>query len=270
MGEDGARIQKLRDAAECVVYTPGSHAGIPVSILNSFAAPPQEVLEDVELLRERIGTTATSLLGLIGVQADPVKSREHILLSTILDQAWRRSTDLDLAALIQQIQSPAIAKVGVLDLESFFPSKERFAFAMQLNNLLAAPGFTAWLEGQPLDVGAMLHSPEGKPRLAIFSIAHLTDAERMFFVTLLLSQVLGWVRAQSGTTSLRAILYMDEIFGLSTSKESSIETASSHPAETSESLRIGSGPGDPESGRSRLQRLVQHRDLVHWPTADRT
>jgi len=212
-GQDGARIQKLRDSAECVVYTPGSHAGIPVSILNSFAAPPQEVLEDVELLRERIGTTVTSLLGLVGVQADPVKSREHILLSTILDQAWRRSTDLDLAALIQQIQSPAIAKVGVLDLESFFPSKERFDFAMQLNNLLAAPGFTAWLEGQSLDVGAMLHSPEGKPRLAIFSIAHLSDAERMFFVTLLLSQVLGWVRAQSGTTSLRALLYMDEIFG---------------------------------------------------------
>ncbi|MGH7258009.1 MAG: ATP-binding protein, partial [Nitrospiraceae bacterium] len=212
-GQDGARIQKLRDAAECVVYTPGSHAGIPVSILNSFAAPPPEIREDVELLRERIGTTVTSLLGLIGVQADPVKSREHILLSTILDQAWKKSTDLDLAALIQQIQAPAITKVGVLDLESFFPSKERFAFAMQLNNLLAAPGFTAWLEGQPLDVGAMLHSPQGKPRLAIFSIAHLTDAERMFFVTLLLSQVLGWVRAQSGTTSLRAILYMDEIFG---------------------------------------------------------
>jgi len=212
-GQSGERIQKLKDAAEFVVYTPGSNAGVPVSILKSFAAPPQEILDDAELLRERVSTTTTSLLGLIGVEADPIKSREHILLSTVLDQAWRKGQDLDLAALIQQIQTPPLSKVGVLDLDSFYPSKDRFALAMRLNNLLAAPGFTAWLEGEALDVGKMLHSPGGKPRLAIFSIAHLNDAERMFFVTLLLSQTLGWVRAQSGTTSLRAILYMDEIFG---------------------------------------------------------
>lgn len=212
-GQSGERIQKLRDAADVVVYTPGSNAGIPVSILKSFAAPSQEILDDTEMLRERIGTTVTSLLGLIGVEADPIKSREHILLSTILDHTWKAGQDLDLATLIQQIQTPPVAKIGVLNLDSFYPSKERFALAMQLNNLLAAPGFSAWLEGDALDVGRMLHSPWGKPRLAIFSIAHLNDAERMFFVTLLLSQTLGWVRAQSGTTSLRAILYMDEIFG---------------------------------------------------------
>lgn len=212
-GQSGERIQKLKDAAEFVVYTPGSNAGLPVSILKSFAAPAQEILDDLELLRERVSTTTTSLLGLIGVEADPIKSREHILLSTILDQAWRKGQDLDLASLIQQIQTPPLSKVGVLDLDSFYPSKERFALAMQLNNLLAAPGFSAWLEGEALDVGQMLHSPAGKPRIAIFSIAHLSDAERMFFVTLLLSQTLGWIRGQSGTTSLRAILYMDEIFG---------------------------------------------------------
>ncbi|MBI3806560.1 MAG: ATP-binding protein [Nitrospirae bacterium] len=212
-GQSGERVQKLRDAADVVVYTPGSNAGIPVSILKSFAAPSQEILDDPEMLRERINTTVTSLLGLVGVEADPIKSREHILLSTILDHIWKAGQDLDLATLIQQIQTPPIAKIGVLDLDSFYPSKERFTLAMQLNNLLAAPGFSAWLEGDALDVGQMLHSPGGKPRLAIFSIAHLNDAERMFFVTLLLSQTLGWVRAQSGTTSLRAILYMDEIFG---------------------------------------------------------
>jgi hypothetical protein len=212
-GQSGERIQKLRDAADVVVYTPGSNAGIPVSILKSFAAPSQEILDDVEMFRERISTTVTSLLGLIGVEADPIKSREHILLSTILDHTWKAGQDLDLATLIQQIQTPPVTKIGVLSLDSFYPSKERFALAMQLNNLLAAPGFSAWLEGDALDVGQMLHSPGGKPRLAIFSIAHLNDAERMFFVTLLLSQTLGWVRAQSGTTSLRAILYMDEIFG---------------------------------------------------------
>lgn len=212
-GQSGERIQKLKDAAEFVVYTPGSNAGVPVSIVKSFAAPSQHILDDAELLRERVSITTTSLLGLIGVEADPIKSREHILLSTILDQAWRKGRDLDLASLIQQIQTPPLSKIGVLDLDSFYPSKDRFALAMQLNNLLAAPGFTAWLEGEALDVGQMLHSSAGKPRIAIFSIAHLSDAERMFFVTLLLSQTLGWIRGQSGTTSLRAILYMDEIFG---------------------------------------------------------
>ena len=212
-GQSGERIQKLRDAADRVVYTPGSNAGLPVSILKSFAAPPLEMRDDAELLRERIGTTVISLLGLVGLPADPIQSRDHILLSSILDSAWRKGQDLDLASLIHQIQTPPMAKVGVLDVESFFPSKERFALAMQLNNLLAAPGFAAWMEGEALDVGRMLYGPSGKPRIAIFSIAHLNDAERMFFVSLLLNQIVGWVRAQSGTTSLRALLYMDEIFG---------------------------------------------------------
>lgn len=211
--EDGARIQRLRDAADFSIYTPGSTAGLPVSILKSFAAPGQDVLDDAELLRERISTTVTSLLGLLGIEADPIQSREHILLSTILDRTWREGKDLDLAALIHAIQSPPLAKIGVLDMDSFFPSKERFALAMRLNNLLAAPGFQAWLEGEALDVQSLLYTASGKPRITIFSIAHLNDAERMFFVTLLLSQMVGWMRAQSGTTSLRALLYMDEIFG---------------------------------------------------------
>jgi hypothetical protein len=212
-GEDGARIERLRAAADFAVYTPGSNAGIPLSILKSFAAPPPAIREDDELLRERIGTTTTSLLGLLGIDADPIKSREHILIATILDVAWRQGQELDLAGLIQQIQTPSVKRVGVLDLEAFFPSKDRFALAMSLNNLLAAPGFGAWMEGEPLDVAALLHTPAGKPRVAIVSIAHLSDAERMFFVSLLLNQVVGWMRTQSGTTSLRALVYMDEIFG---------------------------------------------------------
>ena len=212
-GEDGARIQRLRDAADVAVYTPGSTAGLPVSIVKSFAAPPAAVRDDAELFRDRIGTTATSLLGLLGIEADPLQSREHILLAKLFEAAWREGRDLDLGALIQQIQSPPINKVGALDLEAFFPAKDRFAMATRLNNLLAAPGFDAWLEGEPLDISALLHTPEGKPRAAIFSIAHLSDAERMFFVSLLLNEMLGWVRAQSGTTSLRALLYMDEVFG---------------------------------------------------------
>ncbi len=212
-GQDGTRIQRLRDAADMLVYTPGSNAGIPISILKSFAAPPRVILEDEDLFRERTGTTVTSLLGLVGIDADPVQSREHILLSTILDTAWRKGQDLDLAGIIQQVQNPPISKIGVLDLESFYPSKERFTLVLALNNLLASPGFNTWLQGTPLDIGQILHTQSGKPRIAIFSISHLTDPERMFFVSLLMNQILGWMRGQSGTTSLRAIVYMDEIFG---------------------------------------------------------
>jgi hypothetical protein len=212
-GQDGERIRRLREAAEFAIYTPGSSAGIPLSILKSFAAPEPAVAGDADLRRERVATTATSLLALVGVDADPVRSREHILLSTILDTAWRQGADLDLAGIIGQVQTPPVQRIGVFDLESFFPAKERFALAMTLNNLLASPGFSAWLEGEPLDVGRMLWTGAGKPRVCVVSIAHLGDAERMFFVSLLLTQVLGWMRAQPGTTSLRALLYMDEIAG---------------------------------------------------------
>jgi hypothetical protein len=212
-GQDGARIRRLRDAADFAVYTPGSSAGLPVSIVKSFAAPSAATLADGDAFRERIATTATSLLGLLGVEADPLRSREHILIARILETAWGASRDMDLPTLIREIQAPPITSVGALPLDSFFPPKERFELATRLNNLLAAPGFDAWLEGAPLDIDAILRTPTGKPRIAIFSIAHLGDAERMFFVSLLLNETLGWMRGQSGTTSLRAILYMDEIFG---------------------------------------------------------
>ncbi len=212
-GQSGERIKRLREAADMAVYTPGSSAGLQVSILKSFGCPAAALVQDPDLLQERIRTTATGLLALLGIEADPLRSREHILVSKILEAAWKQGQDLDLATLIQQIQTPPITRIGALDLDSFFPPKERFALATTLNNLLAAPGFDAWLEGEPLDIDRMLHTQDGKPRASIFSIAHLGDAERMFFVSLLLNETLGWMRTQSGTTSLRAILYMDEIFG---------------------------------------------------------
>jgi hypothetical protein len=211
--QDGERIQRLRDSAEFVIYTPGSNAGVPVSILKSFAAPPVEIMEDSELYQERVTTTVTSLLGLLNINADPLQSREHILIATILSQMWQKGQDLDIAALIAQIQKPPVTKIGVLDVDSFYPSKERFGLVMALNNLLASPGFNAWMEGVPLDIGQILYTPQGKPRVAIFSVAHLSDNERMFFVSMLLNQILGWMRTQPGTTSLRALVYMDEIFG---------------------------------------------------------
>jgi hypothetical protein len=211
--QDGERIRRLRAAADFALYTPGSTAGLPVSILQSFAVPPPEILEDGELLRERLSSTVTGLLGLIGIDADPVKSRESILLANVLQRAWATGRSLDIAGLVQEVQNPSVQRVGVIDLEAFYPAKERFELAMQLNNLLASPGFAAWTQGEALDVGQLLHTAGGKPRVAIFSVAHLGDSERMFFVTLLLNQVLSWMRAQSGTNTLRALVYMDEIFG---------------------------------------------------------
>ncbi|MFN7977704.1 MAG: hypothetical protein U0P30_06170 [Vicinamibacterales bacterium] len=211
--EDASRIARLKAAADVAIYTPGSRAGLPISILETFNVPPRAVLDEPELLASRVQSVATSILALAGVTGDPTTSREHVLVSTLLMDAWRQNRNLDLATLIGHVQSPPVAKIGVLELESFYPAADRFALAMRLNNVLAAPGFATWLEGEPLDVAKLLYTPSGKPRVAVVSIAHLGDAERMFFVALLLEQVLAWVRAQRGTTSLRAVFYMDELFG---------------------------------------------------------
>ena len=212
-GQDAGRIGRLKEAAEYAIYTPGSSAGLPVSILKSFAAPDKVIRKDQEALRDRINTAATSILDLVGEPADPVKDREHVLLSSLFEKAWSEGKDLDLPDLIQQIMTPPFEKVGVLDLETFFPSEDRSDLAMAINNLLAAPTFQAWREGEPLDIQNLLYAHKGRPRVSIFSIAHLSESERMFFVSLLLNEILGWIRSQSGSGSLRAIIYMDEIFG---------------------------------------------------------
>ncbi len=212
-GEDGARVQRLVDAADVTIYTPGSTAGRPISLLRAFVAPPQAIRDDSEALAERVAATATSVLALLGIDADPISSREHILLANLLSAAWSEGRDLDLPGLIAGIQSPPFSQVGVMPLDTVFPPKDRTALAMQLNNLLAAPGFQNWLKGDALDTASLLHDANGKPRGSVISIAHLSDAERMFFVTLLLADILSWVRAQPGTGSLRAILYIDELFG---------------------------------------------------------
>jgi hypothetical protein len=212
-GQSGERIARLREAADFAIYTPGSEAGLPISILSSLAAPPPEVVSDGDLLRERVQTLVSSLLALLEIESDPMRGREHILLSNIFDQAWRAGRSLDLAGLIQQIQKPPVDRIGVLDLETFYPAKERFELAMAFNSLLGSPGFGAWMVGEPLDVDRLLYTPTGKPRVAILSISHLSDRERMFFVSLLLEQAIGWMRSRPGTTSLRALLCMDEVFG---------------------------------------------------------
>ncbi len=213
-GIDPQRLEALSNAAHFAVYTPGSDAGIPVSILASLKAPPIPWEENREILRGKITGTVTAILGLVGMQnVDPVRSREHILLANIFENAWSQGRDLDLSELILQSQNPPFSKLGVFDVNTFFPEKERFELAMLLNNILAAPAFQTWIEGQPLDIKQLLYAPDGRVRHSVFYIAHLNDAERMFFITLLYSEVETWMRTQSGTSTLRAVVYFDEIFG---------------------------------------------------------
>jgi hypothetical protein len=212
-GQGPERIARLKAAADFSLFTPGSRAGRPLNALGDFSPPPPAVAQDRELLSERIQAAATALLALVGLDADPLTSREHILLANIFNTVWSTGARLDLPALVRAVQAPPFSRVGVLDLDSFFPAKERFQLAMRFNNLLASPGFEAWMDGEPIDVGRLLYTAEGRPRAAIVSISHLGDAERMFCVTKLLNEVLSWVRTQPGTSSLRAVLYMDEIFG---------------------------------------------------------
>lgn len=208
-GQDGARIARLREAVEFSIYTPGSAAGRTLRVLESFEPPG----DDADAIRDQILGAVSSLLALIGVEPDPINSKEHILLSNVLSHAWSRGESVTLGELVRSVSDPPFERVGVMDLESFYPASERQKLAMRINGVLASPGFSAWLQGEPLDIQRLLFTDEGKPRVTIVSIAHLQEAERMFLVTTLLGRVVSWMRRQSGTSSLRAIVYMDEVFG---------------------------------------------------------
>ncbi|MCC7573083.1 MAG: hypothetical protein KO464_06810 [Candidatus Methanofastidiosum sp.] len=212
-GQDENRIKMLRDNVDFVIYTPGSEAGAPVSILHSFDAPSISWEDDSELIREQIQGIVSGILGLIGVEADPINSREHILLSNIFEHFWSKNQNLDIAKLILSIQDPPFRTLGVFEIDTFFAKKDRMSLSMRLNSLIASPSFKNWLEGNPLDISGFITNKDGKTRHSIFYIAHLSDSERMFFVTLLFNQIISWMRKQSGTNSLRTLVYMDEIFG---------------------------------------------------------
>lgn len=204
-------IRRLRETAEITVYTPGSTAGRPINVVGSLQAPAD--LSDTETVADEVDGFVSGLLALVGIEADPLASREHILLANLVHHAWSTGAPLDLATLVGQVRRPPIRKLGVFDLDQFFPSADRDALAMRLNGLLASPSFAAWGAGDPIDVDALLRAPDGRPRAAIVTTAHLDDNERQFVTALLLSKVVTWMRRQSGTTDLRALVYMDEVAG---------------------------------------------------------
>lgn len=207
------RLARLREGSEMILYTPGSKAGVPVNVLHRFDPPALDWETHEETLRERIQGLVSALLSLVGREADPLQSPEHVLLSLIVEHVWRSGQGLDLPTLIRLIQQPPVRQVGVFDLESFLPEKERMSLARALNNIFASPGFEVWREGTPLEIGPMLRTEDGRPRANLFYLPHLDDTERHFFVTLLLEAVRDWMAAQPGTSDLRAILYFDEVFG---------------------------------------------------------
>ena len=210
-GIDQARMRRLKEGARWTLYTPGSTAGVPLNILGSLAAPAAG--GDLEILRDEIEGFVSSLLGLAGIDADPLASREHVLLSNLVERAWAAGQDLDLPTLIGQIHQPPLRKLGVFEMDSFFPERERLQLALRLNGLLASPSFGAWISGAPLDIAAMLRAPDGRPGAAIVYLAHLSEEERQFAVTLVLGKMVTWMRTQAGTSDLRALVYMDEVFG---------------------------------------------------------
>ncbi len=212
-GQSPDRVKRFKEGADFSIYTPGSSAGIQLSVLSSFDAPSPDVLDDPDTFAYILNSTVSSILALVGIDADPLQSKEYLLLTTIFNYFWKKEQSLTLESLIGYVTNPPFEKVGVLALKSFYGQNERLKLAMLLNNVLASPTFEAWIEGEPLDIASLLYTDEMKPRVSILSIAHLNDNERMFFVTLLLNKYISWMRTQSGSSSLKTLLYMDEIFG---------------------------------------------------------
>jgi hypothetical protein len=213
-GLDGRRIRELRERADLTIYTPGSRAGMPVDVLSSFTPPDLSWQTDEEALLESIRFSVSALLSLLDIEADPLQSREHIFLSQLVETAWRVGAPSDVAALIAGLQQPPFQKLGVFDVESFYPARDRLKLAVALNGLLAAPGFAPWMEGARLEPGSLLRTAEGRPRVAIFYLGHLAEREKLFFTTLLLAAVNVWMRRQGGTGSLRSLVYIDEVVGM--------------------------------------------------------
>jgi len=207
-------IRKLRDGTAWRVFTPGSRAGRPVNLLGSLDAPAGLTWDrDEEPLRDEVRGLVASLLGLAGIEADPVSDARSILLARVVEEAWKGGRSLDLAGLIALVESPPFARVGAVELDAFLPREKRRELALALNNLLASPDFGSWRQGEALDPARLLRDDSGRPACNLFYLAHLDDRERMFFVSRFLERFWSWARTQTGTSDLRAILYFDEVMG---------------------------------------------------------
>jgi hypothetical protein len=206
-------ILPLQQKMDLRIFTPGSSAGMPVSIIQGFKAPGPELARDEEGLLEKIRNTVSALLSLLGIGADPLTSQPHILISNIIDHYWRLGRDLSLEELIINIQKPPFQRLGVFEVNQLMDEKERVELAFKINNIVAAPSFRFWKTGMPLSAGCLFEKKAGRVPVNIFYIAHLNDNERMFFLSLLLNDIVDWIRKQPGAVDLKYLFYMDEIYG---------------------------------------------------------
>jgi hypothetical protein len=267
-GYGSAQISALRAKCDLTIYTPGSQSGVPVSIVGSLQVPGTD---DPEIVGDEIEGFVSGLLGLVGIDADPLSSREHILLANLIQHSWSTGTALDLPTLVGMVQQPPVRKLGVFELDQFFPPDDRTKLAIKLNGLLASPAFAAWGAGQPLDIQSLLYGPDGAARGAIITTAHLSDEERQFVTSLVLSKLVTWMRRQSGTTDLRALLYMDEVAGYLPPTANPPTKKADHDAdEAGAGVRRRRRAGDPEPRRRRLQGAVQRGHVDGRPAADRS
>jgi hypothetical protein len=211
-GIEPSRIAQLRDSAEFTIYTSGSTSGVPLDIVGGLDAPAEGA--DAETVADEVEGYVTGLLTMVGIEADPLASKEHILLSNLIHHAWSSGQGIDLAGLVGQVQDPPLRKLGVYELDDFYPAKERSKLAVTLNGLLASHSFAAWAEGPDIDLDRLLRAQDGnRPACAIVSLSHLSDQERQFVVSLLLGKLITWMRRQPGTHRLRVLVYFDEVMG---------------------------------------------------------
>ena len=152
---------------------------------------------------------------MVGVDSDPLSGREHILLANLIENAWAAGHDLDLPGLVAQVQDPPLRKLGVYELDAFFPAKDRTELAMTLNGLLASRAVRRLGRGtRPRHRPAARLGRRAEARRApIVSLSHLSDEERQFVVSLLLGKLITWMRRQPGTSKLRVLVYFDEVMG---------------------------------------------------------
>jgi hypothetical protein len=195
------------------LITPGTTAGEPLHVLSALETPSALWQEDEETARDALSASVSLLLRLVDRDADPAKSRDHVMLSHLAERRLSAGQPASLTALLADLIEPPIATVGAMAVDDFLSPKERKELAQQLNALVASPTFSAWMKGASLDVGAWLTPKNGKTPAVIVSVAHLDDQERALVLGLLFDQILAWVRSLPGTSDLRALVVFDEVFG---------------------------------------------------------
>lgn len=193
----------LKDRMALTVLTPGANHGEMVDIFAGMERP------------ERVQNAATSLLKMIKEKNTDAMSPKHAFLSHILHYMDSRQQECDLAALVEYVQEPPFECLGNMFVDDVIPSRTRNALAAKLNGLIAAPSMAAWREGQMLDAHSFTTTEDGRTPVVVYSVAHLVDEEqRLFAVSLLLDEMLYWMRKQPGTDTLRCSLIIDECAGL--------------------------------------------------------